>query len=183
MAGPSQSLDTITAHITSICTSKLMSWLFPSLRQMHLHHIYHPQPPSSPAKQHTPLHTLLPSGRGREMKSAADVLHTAAWTVGRCSGARAGVRPQVFCSLFSSLSEEPPSLHRFQLYSNTLLSGGAWMEVSIVHSLIISACWLHPFPVHIKKSEFPTFSFTISPLLFFQNRYGGCYIGTRTIKL
>lgn len=84
-----------------------MSWLFPSLRQTHLHHIYHPQPPSSPAKQHTPLHTLLPSGRGRETKSAADVLHTAAWTVGRCSGARAGVRPQVFCSLFFTLGGAP----------------------------------------------------------------------------
>lgn len=87
-----------------------------------------------------------------------------------------------FSAAFSLFSEKLRSLHRFQSHSNTLLSGRAWMEVCAVHLLITGVCWIHLFPMHIKKGEFPTFSLTISLLLFFQNRYGGCYTGTWTIK-
>lgn len=45
-----------------------------------------------------------------------------------------------FSPAFSLFSEKLWSLHGFQSHSNTLLIGGARMEVRVVHLLIIGAC-------------------------------------------
>lgn len=98
------------------------------LQDEHGYHIYHQQLPSSPAKQHTPVHTLLPLGRGREIK-LCDRCYSHCCVSYRkmlwCSSrGRQGSGPQ-FSAAFFSFPPEIQSLHRFHSHGDTLFSGTA----------------------------------------------------------
>lgn len=130
VAGPSQGLGTVTAHIASICTSKahVLALSLSKMNTVTTSTINSYPPP----QQNSTLQCthFSPWGEGVRLNSATDVTHTAAWATERCSGARAeeggGLAPSFLQPFLHSLQRSSPFTASTHTVTRCLVAQHRW---------------------------------------------------------